>query len=91
MIVVSEMGEQWSPKTAPAIHAAIPITRRSGSVTNTGTAIGMRIPIVPHDVPVANAMKHAIIMNTAGRKFLRLPASARASLTNVDASNEFVM
>ena len=73
MIVVSEIGEQWSPQTAPAIQADTQITARvafagSGSVSlNASNVIGMRIPNVPHDVPVANDKPQAIRKITAGR------------------------
>ena len=52
MIVVSEMGETWSPKTEPARTAAIVMTRSSLSGGNRGYAIGMNIAKVPQDVPV---------------------------------------
>ena len=57
MIVVSEMGEQWSPHTAPAMQAemAMIISSLLISEPNTFTTIGIRIPKVPHEVPVANA------------------------------------
>ena len=50
IIVVSEMGEQWSPQTAPARQADIPMKRRLLSAGNTATTMGMRIPNVPQDV-----------------------------------------
>ena len=56
MIVVSEIGEQWSPHTVPAIQAEIEIIIIVGFVpSNTATTIGIRIPNVPQLVPVANA------------------------------------
>ena len=65
MIVVSLIGEQWSPQTAPAIHALIE-TVRIGSLASGKAAIqiGIRIPNVPHEVPVANARKQAIFLIT---------------------------
>ena len=58
MIVVSDIGEQWSPHTAPAIHAEMEmIIIFSLLPANTATTIGMSMPNVPHDVPVANARK----------------------------------
>ena len=66
MIVVSEMGEQWSPQTAPARHAEIPTKNSelvSGKIADT---IGIRIPKVPHEVPVANATRHATTNTSAG-------------------------
>ena len=41
--------------------------------SNTAHTIGISIPNVPHDVPVANAMRHPTINITAGRKLNRLP------------------
>ena len=76
MIVVSEIGEQWSPQTAPAMHADTQITARvafagSGSVSlKTSRVIGMRIPNVPHDVPVANERPQAIRKMIAGRQMI---------------------
>ena len=47
MIVVSEIGEQWSPHTAPAIHAEMEIVIRVGFVFwNASTTIGIKIPNV---------------------------------------------
>ena len=58
MIVVSEIGEQWSPQTAPAMQAEIEMIMRSGLLfSNTATTIGIRIPKVPQDVPVAKCQK----------------------------------
>ena len=39
------------------------------------TTIGIRIPNVPHDVPVANAITHPIRNTTAGRKLTRPSAN----------------
>ena len=56
MIVVSEIGEQWSPQPAPAMQAEMEIIISCGSVFwNTATTIGIRIPKVPQLVPVAKA------------------------------------
>ena len=52
-MVVSEMGEQWSPQTAPAIQAEIAIIIRGLLASNTLRTMGIRIPKVPQDVPVA--------------------------------------
>ena len=81
MIVVSEIGEQWSPQTAPAMQAEIAIIINSlfTSLWNALTTIGIKSPKVPHDVPVANA-KNAPIKNTnAGRKPIIIPFSAKFS------------
>ena len=56
MIVVSEIGEQWSPHTAPAMQAEIEMIIIVSFVPwNTATTIGIKIPNVPQEVPVANA------------------------------------
>jgi len=56
-IVVSEIGEQWSPKTAPAKTAANAGSRMLISeAAAISPAIGSRIPNDPHDVPVEKAM-----------------------------------
>ena len=67
IIVVSEIGEQWSPQTAPARHADIPMIRSSGLVANIGRTIGIRIPKVPQEVPVANERTQATRKMIAGR------------------------
>ena len=72
MIVVSDIGEQWSPQTAPAIQADTQMIARvafegSGSVREKAlNVIGIRIPNVPQDVPVAKDKAHAIRKITAG-------------------------
>ena len=42
---------------------------------NTATTIGIRIPKVPHDVPVANARKHPTRKMIAGSRFTSPPAA----------------
>ncbi len=61
-IVVSDIGEQWSPKTAPANTAPKAGSSRSGSLIEfmMSPAIGIKIPNDPHDVPVENAIAPAI-------------------------------
>ena len=66
MIVVSEIGEQWSPQTAPAIHADTQTTPIEVVIGKTLIVIGIRIPKVPHDVPVENERKHPIRKMIAG-------------------------
>ena len=53
MMVVSEMGEQWSPQTAPAMQADTHTTPRGSVSGNTPRVMGIRIPKVPQLVPVA--------------------------------------
>ena len=74
--MVSEIGEQWSPHTAPAIHAEIEIIISCGLLSpKTATTIGIKIPKVPHEVPVANASRQPTIKIIAGSKFIRPPAT----------------
>ena len=64
-MVVSEIGEQWSPHTAPARQAAIVIINKlPGKLIPT--TIGKRIPKVPQEVPVENARKIATKNTIAG-------------------------
>ena len=39
-MVVSEMGEQWSPQTAPARQAEMPMICRSGAALKMGDTLG---------------------------------------------------
>ena len=69
MIVVSEMGEQWSPHTAPAMQAEMEIIMSCGSTSwKQDTTMGMRMPNVPHDVPDAKARPTETTKMMAGRK-----------------------
>ena len=52
MIVVSEIGEQWSPKIPPLKTAPIAKMTFASIPTAIGTAIGIIIEKVPQDVPV---------------------------------------
>ena len=68
-MVVSEMGEQWSPHTAPAITADIHGIISAGStLTAMAAAIGSIMPNVPQLVPVANAITLASRKRMTGRK-----------------------
>ena len=53
---------------------------------NTATTIGIRIPNVPHDVPVANARKHPTRKIIAGRKFNNPPAPDCITLATYSAA-----
>ena len=57
-IVVSEIGEQWSPKIAPVNTALVETIVKFMSpeliAQANGIAKGIRILIVPYEVPVAN-------------------------------------
>ena len=65
MIVVSEIGEQWSPQTAPARQAETDTISSSGS-SPTATTIGRRMPKVPQDVPVEKDIPTATTNTIAG-------------------------
>ena len=81
MMVVSEMGEQWSPHTAPAIQAEMEIIISCGSTSwKQDTTMGMRIPNVPHDVPEAKARPTATTKMMAGRKPMSPPAECSTTL-----------
>lgn len=78
IIVVSEIGEQWSPQTAPARQADMLITPRVLPMGKILRTIGIRIPKVPQEVPVAKAMKHAIIKIIAGSRLFKDSAEDNA-------------
>ena len=78
-IVVSEMGEQWSPKTAPESTAPMVAIRMrwlssvdrpasSGKWYAMGMTMGVRIAIVAQEVPVENAMNAATTKVSAGMR-----------------------
>ena len=68
MTVVSEIGETWSPHTAPARTADTEIIIISSCFAsgNMATTIGTRIAKVPQLVPVENARNTPTINITAG-------------------------
>src|SRR5690554_5811849 len=69
-MVVSEIGEQWSPKTAPAITAAKPDINMLGSIAMViSAAKGSMMPKVPQLVPVDNAMMPDNTNNRVGNKY----------------------
>ena len=84
-MVVSEIGETWSPNTAPPSVAE---TVRRASVPlppKIVTAIGTSTPNVPHEVPVEKAIKPARIKKIAGNKNFGKSFNANASvLKNAD-------
>ena len=104
-MVVSEMGEQWSPMTAPPRVAAMAIIRMSWpgpmsaavssealTPANTGITMGSRMVKVPQEVPVAKPRKAAITKTTAGRKLARLePKPSTIPATNSGAPRALVM
>ena len=69
-MVVSEIGEQWSPKTEPASVAASATVAsfRSPAGSMTTMTMGIRMPKVPHAVPVEKESSAATTKMMAGRK-----------------------
>ena len=81
-MVVSEMGEQWSPNTLPARVADRQISTRLGSTAwATGTTMGIRMPKVPQAVPVEKLRKPATTKMMAGSRPPEMPPSATMVLT----------
>ena len=67
-MVVSEMGEQWSPHTAPAITADKQGSNNSGAeLVAIAAAIGNIMPNVPQLVPVENAIAEPRINKITGK------------------------
>lgn len=75
IIVVSEIGEMWSPHTTPERQAEIPMKNRGSPISNMDATSGIRIPNVPQDVPVAKARKIATTKITTGKNELRFIAA----------------
>ncbi len=73
IMVVSEIGDTWSPYTAPAIHAAIIGIIISGRDSVIASPIGISIPNVPHEVPAAKDSRQAIKNRTAGINAIASP------------------
>lgn len=72
MMVVSEIGEQWSPQTAPAMQAEIAMMVISlPKPLKAAITIGMRIPKVPQEVPVANERPTAMRKMMAGSRLTK--------------------
>ncbi len=81
MMVVSEMGEQWSPHTAPAIQAEMEIIMSCGSTLwKQDTTMGISMPNVPHEVPEAKARPAATTKMMAGMKPMSPPAELSTTL-----------
>ena len=64
--------------------------RRGVPTGNTATQIGIRIPNVPHEVPVAKARKQAVTKITAGSSVCR-PVPSIKCATYEAASSESVI
>ncbi len=56
MIVVSLMGEEWSPKIPPAKDAATKGAREYPMTSAAGTAMGSMIANVPQEDPMEKAI-----------------------------------
>ena len=84
-MVVSEIGEQWSPQTAPARQADIQTVPKALDTGNIASTIGIRIPKVPQLVPVANERKQATRNTRAGKSFCNEPAPSTKLATNTSA------
>ena len=81
-MVVSEMGEQLSPKMEPASVAAREGMMSVGAIAcATGATMGRRIPKVPQEAPVEKLRKPARMKIMAGRMFIRPPAPFIAAET----------
>ena len=79
MMVVSEMGEQWSPQTAPDRQAAMETTSISPS-GNAWQTMGTRMEKVPHEVPVAKARKTATRKMMMGSRYCSAAAEPLSRL-----------
>ena len=70
-IVVSDIGEQWSPNTDPPSVAARVTIIIEGLVAIIGSqiiiTIGIKIPKVPHAVPIENDKNEATINTIKGK------------------------
>lgn len=65
-MVVSEIGEQWSPNTPPPRTAAMIKPGWRPMILIMGTAMGIMMAKVPQEVPVEKAMRHETRKTTAG-------------------------
>ena len=70
-MVVSEIGEQWSPKIAPVNTPLIHTTAKpmSGLIAHArGIASGIKILMVPYEVPVAKEISAPRIKINVGSR-----------------------
>ena len=91
MIVVSEIGEQWSPQTAPAMQAetAMIVIVEPGIAART---MGIRMPNVPQLVPVEKPRMQAMRKMIAGRNaFSEAAGPLMRSEMKIFAPSESVM
>mmetsp|Transcript_17279 Transcript_17279/g.70158 ORF Transcript_17279/g.70158 Transcript_17279/m.70158 type:complete len:152 (+) Transcript_17279:669-1124(+) len=90
-MVVSEIGVQWSPKTAPERIAEIvkmKISESRAAYQEVGTMIGNSMLIVPQLVPVQKLITAATMNVNAGRALgSKLPESALAKKMSAPLSD----
>ena len=81
-MVVSEMGEQWSPKTEPARMAeSVTIESPGAILSQMVIPMGIRMPKVPHEVPVAKDSTAEMINSIAGIKATGIEEAATKAAT----------
>lgn len=81
-IVVSEIGEQWSPNTEPASVADKAMIVRCGATdVQIDAIIGIRIPNVPQLVPIENERKAATTNIIAGISIIGMLEASTMLLT----------
>ena len=84
-MVVSEIGEQWSPYTEPASvapRAGIRMDAPSALPSQIMDTIGIKIPNVPHAVPIEKDRKDATTKMIAGKILKDTLEPATRPLTN---------
>ena len=90
-MVVSEIGEQWSPQTAPAIQAEMQMMAMGLLMSNTLCTMGIRMPKVPQLVPVAKASRQPTANTITGRNICSPEAVRTKSRTKYFAPRESVI
>ena len=90
-MVVSEMGEQWSPQTAPAMQAEMQMMAMGLLMSNTLCTMGIRMPKVPQLVPVAKASRQPTANTITGRNICSPEAVRTKSRTKYFAPRESVI
>ena len=87
MIVVSEIGDIWSPHTDPAREAAMQTTKSGSLSGNMAVTIGIKIPNVPQEVPVAKASPVPTRNKTAGKIAVAVIFPERTLFTKAPAAS----
>lgn len=75
MIVVSEMGETWSPKIPPETTAPIIKAMFMSKVPANPKEMGIIIEKVPQEVPVEKAVSPATKKTSRGKKAMGMDAA----------------